>query len=60
LPLIPDPHPARGRKFYIAMACYAALAILAGFTLDGKFLWVVWIFLAWFAIRTYIATLKEP
>jgi hypothetical protein len=58
LSLVPDPHPTRGRKFYIAMACYVALAVLAGATLDGKFLWVVWIFLAWFAIRTYMSTLR--
>jgi hypothetical protein len=60
LPLVPDPHPTRGRKFYIAMACYGAIAALAWFTLDGKFLWVVWIFLVWFAIRTYISTLHRP
>jgi hypothetical protein len=40
------------------MACYAAIALLAALTLDGRFLWVVWIFLGWFAVRTYIATLK--
>jgi hypothetical protein len=42
------------------MACYAAIAILAGFTLDGNFRLVVWIFLAGLAARTYIHTLKKP
>ena len=49
-----------GRKFHKALACYAAIALLAAFTLDGKFLWVVWIFLAGLAIKTYLATLQKP
>jgi len=56
----PDSRPTRGRKFYLALACYAVIAILAALTLDGKFRWVVWIFLAGLALRTYIATLKQP
>ncbi len=58
----PDPSesPKRGRKFYVALACYAGIALLAALTLDGKFLWVVWIFLGGLALRTYIATLKQP
>jgi hypothetical protein len=55
-----DPGPQRGRKFYRALACYAAIALLATVTLDGKFLWVVWIFLGGLALKTYIATLKQP
>ena len=56
----PDAGPKRGRKFYLALASYAALGLLATLTLDGKFLWVVWIFLAGLALKTYIATLREP
>jgi hypothetical protein len=44
----------------LALACYAAIALLATFTLEGKFLWVVWIFLGGLALKTYIATLKQP
>jgi len=57
---VPEAGPARGRKFYLALACYAAIAILAALTLDGKFLWVVWIFLGGLALKTYIATLQKP
>jgi len=42
------------------MLCYAAIALLAAFTLDGKFRLVVWIFLAGLALRTYLATLRKP
>jgi hypothetical protein len=48
------------RKFYLALACYAAIAILAAFTLDGKFRLVVWIFMGWLAFRSYLETLKRP
>jgi hypothetical protein len=51
--------PQRGRKFYVALACYAAIAVLAALTLDGKFRWAVWIFLAGLALKTYIATLAK-
>ena len=55
-----DPGPRRGRKFYLALTCYGAIALLATFTLDGKFRSVVWIFLSGLALKTYIATLKQP
>jgi hypothetical protein len=55
-----DPGPRRGRKFYLALACYAAIALLATLTLDGKFRWVVWIFMGWLAFRTYLEPLKRP
>jgi hypothetical protein len=64
LSLYPDPGfesgPKRGRKFYAALACYAAIGLLATLTLDGKFLWVVWIFLGGLALKTYIARLQQP
>jgi hypothetical protein len=50
----------RGPKFYTALACYSAIALVAGFTLDGKFRLVVWIFLAGLAARTYLHTLRKP
>ena len=56
----PPNSPRRGRKFYLALSCYAAIALLATLTLDGKFLWVVWIFLGGLAVKTYIATLQKP
>ncbi len=42
-------------RFYRAMAAYAALAIMAAVTLDGKFRLGVWIFLAGLAVKTLIA-----
>jgi len=44
------------RKFAAAMATYAAMAIQAGFTLDGGLLRnAIWILMAGLAIKTYIA-----
>ena len=43
------------KRFYRAMLSYVVLALLAGFTLDGKFRLVVWIFLAGLAAKTCIA-----
>ena len=42
------------RRFLWAMASYAALAVMAAFTLDGKFRIGVWIFLAGLAAKTLI------
>ena len=47
-------------KFYVALACYAAIALLAAFTLDGNARLVVWIFLGGLALRTYLHTLRKP
>ena len=58
LSLDPDTGPTRGRKFYLALLCYAGIAVLATLTLDGKFRWVAWIFLGGLALKTFIATLK--
>ncbi len=37
------------------MVCYAVLALLATFTLEGVFRIGVWIFLAGLAVKTWIA-----
>jgi diacylglycerol kinase len=50
----------RGPSLLAAMLCYAVIALLAAFTLDGNFRLVVWIFLVGLAIRTYLATLRKP
>jgi hypothetical protein len=43
-------------RFAAAMATYAALAFLAGFTLDGGLLRnAVWVLMAGLALKTYIA-----
>jgi len=57
----PQPEPEKtGPKFYGAMAGYAIIALLATFTLDGKFRLAVWLFLGLLAIKTYLATLRKP
>ena len=44
----------------IALAAYAALAILAAFTIDeAKPRTMVWIALAAFAVKSYIATRRD-
>ena len=43
------------RRLVWAMCAYAVLALMATFTLDGKFRYAVWLILGYFAIRTYIA-----
>jgi len=47
------------KRFYIAMAVYAVLAILSWLTLDGLIRLATWIFLAGLAVKTYIATLRR-
>lgn len=47
------------QKFVAAMAVYAVLAILAGFTLDGTMRLGVWIFLGLFAFKTWLVVLKR-
>jgi hypothetical protein len=46
-------------SFYLAMAAYAVLALLAWRTLDREFLWVTWIVLGFFALKTWIVVLKR-
>jgi hypothetical protein len=42
------------KRFLWAMAAYGALALMAAFTLDGKFRIAVWIFLGGLAAKTLI------
>ncbi len=46
-------------RLALAMGCYAALALLAAFTLDGVLRLATWIFLLGLAAKTWIARLKE-
>jgi hypothetical protein len=44
------------KRFITAMATYAALAMLATFTLDGGLLRdAVWVLMAGLAVKTYVA-----
>lgn len=42
-----------------ALLCYAALALLAGLTLEHLFRTAVWLFLAALAVKTWIAAKRE-
>ena len=42
-------------RFFLAMASYGVLALLAAFTLDRIPRAVVWLFLAALAVKTWIA-----
>jgi hypothetical protein len=46
-------------RFIAAMACYTTLAVLAGFTLEGRIRLAVWVFLGGIAIKTVLAVLKR-
>ena len=57
----PETEPEHhGPKLWVALTCYLTIALLAWLTLDGKFLWTVWLFLALFAVKTYLAKLQRP
>ena len=47
------------RKFAVATAIYAALAILTFFTLDGKIRIATWLFIRAFAFKTWLVVLKQ-
>jgi hypothetical protein len=47
------------RRFRYAMATYAVLAILAGFTLTGTILIATLLVLGMFAFKTWLAVLKD-
>jgi hypothetical protein len=46
-------------KFIAAMCTYAVLALLAGFTLDGKLRTATWVFLGGIAIKTILVVVKR-
>lgn len=46
-------------KFRAAMSTYGILALLAGFTLEGRILVATWIFLGGIAIKTILVVLKR-
>jgi hypothetical protein len=46
-------------RFIAAEFFYLALAILAGFTLDGNIRLATWIFLAGIALKTWLVVLKR-
>ena len=55
----PEYEPPYGMPLRWAMLAYVVLALLALLTLDGKFLAVVLILLAGFAVKSYLATLHR-
>jgi hypothetical protein len=61
--MTPDTHGPEhttGPRFYAALGCYAAIALLAGFTLDGNFRKLVWIILGALVLKTYLLTRRKP
>jgi hypothetical protein len=46
-------------KFIAAMSTYVVLAILAGFTLEGRIRLAIWIFLGGIALKTVLVVLKR-
>jgi len=46
-------------KFIAAMSTYAALGLLAGFTLTGRIRIATWLILGLFAIKTWLVVLKR-
>jgi len=47
-------------RLYRAFAVYALIAVLATFTLDGKFRMAIWILVAGLALRTWLAWVQRP
>jgi len=47
------------RRLIYALATYAALAILATFTLEGVIRIATWVLLGGFALKTYLVVLKD-
>jgi hypothetical protein len=47
------------RRFFFAMLTYALLAVLAGLTLDGLIRIATLVLLGGFALKTYLAVLKD-
>ena len=59
-PLGDEEPPKSGPSLWTALLLYGGIAVLAGFTLDGTFRLVVWVFLGGLAIKTWIAALRKP
>jgi hypothetical protein len=51
--------PKMNRRFLYALLIYALLAILAGLTLDGIIRIATLVLLGGFALKTYLAVLKD-
>jgi hypothetical protein len=47
------------RRFTAALCAYAVLALMAALTLTGIFRVVVWICLGAFAVKTWIASVRQ-
>ena len=47
------------KRFYIALAVYSVLALMAALTLDGTIRLATWVFLAGLAVKSYIATFRR-
>lgn len=59
IPRAVETHPNMNRRFLYAMLTYAALTILAVFTLDGVIRIATLVLLGGFALKTYLAVLKS-
>jgi len=58
-PLMQESGQPSRQRLYRAFAVYCLIALLAGFTLDGKFRIVVWIFVSGLAIKTWLAWMQQ-
>lgn len=47
------------KRFWIALACYAALALVASQTFRGPWLWALWVFFGGLALKTWIAAFRR-
>ena len=57
----PAPEPKKApAKLYLALGCYAVIALLAGWTLDGNARLFIWVFLGYLALRTYLHSARKP
>lgn len=54
-PLPPSGGRSQDRRFAAALVCYAALALMAGLTLDGLLRTAVWILLGGLVVKTWLA-----
>ena len=47
------------RRLVIALGAYLGLAVVASWILADEFLWVTWIALAAFALKSWLVVLKD-